>query len=102
MTITEEPFRVRLGRAMQAAELGRADLARSVGARPADVTRWLKGTTAPSEHQLMALAVALGGPADRDFGELQQGITTGEMGSRYVLRSRDPEALLSALGQKQT
>jgi hypothetical protein len=35
-------------------------------------------------------------------GELQQGITAGEMGSSYVLRSSDPEALMSALGQKQT
>src|SRR5215831_10899201 len=40
--------------------------------------------------------------ADRDCGELQQGITAGEMGSRFVLRSSNPETLMSAFGQKRT
>src|SRR5262249_12875098 len=43
-----------------------------------------------------------GDRADRDCGELQQGITASEMGSRYVLRSSNPEPLMSALGQKRT
>jgi transcriptional regulator with XRE-family HTH domain len=60
MTIIEDSTAARLVQAVRAAGLNRTELARSVGAVPAEVSRWLKGTGTPTECQFNAMAIALG------------------------------------------